>query len=74
MLSSIDPLEGLMVLLVYNWFASRIAPGANLIAFSIRAISARVPDAPARQDQVAPDVRRLWRELPCAMARLDKID
>ena len=57
-----------------DWSLSRIAPGANLIAFSFRRISANVPNAPARQDQVDPDVRQYWRELPCGLGGLDKID
>jgi hypothetical protein len=56
-----------MVLHTRDWSLSRIAPGANLIAFSIRPISAKVPDAPARQDQVDSDVRQHWRELPCGL-------
>jgi hypothetical protein len=43
MLSSIDPSESAMVLRVRDWSASRIAPGANVIAFSFRPISANSP-------------------------------
>jgi hypothetical protein len=47
-----------VVLRLFDWPASRIAPGANLIAFSFRPISAKAPDAPAREDEVDPDVHR----------------
>jgi hypothetical protein len=72
--SSIDLPESALEVHVPHWLTLRVAPGANLIAFSFRPISAKVRDAPAREDQVDPDVRRHWKELPFGMRRLDKID
>lgn len=50
-----------------HWPTSRIAPGANLISFSFRLVSAETPDAPAREDQVDPEMHGHWNELPCVM-------
>jgi hypothetical protein len=43
-----------MVSHAVNWPPSRITPGANLISFCFRLVSAKTPDAPAREDQVDP--------------------
>jgi hypothetical protein len=56
-----------MVWLAVYWLTSRIAPGANFISFSICLVSAETPDAPAREDQVDPEMHGHWNELPCVM-------
>lgn len=39
-----------------DWPTLRITPGANLISFCFRPVSAETPDAPAREDQVDPEM------------------